>query len=157
MKKEVKKMVKLQLFNQQIANEYEDKIKVYLKEVLEENIIENSQEKIEEIYHNMLTYIKDCSAIIIGAFENEQLIGFIWLYERKINTERRYHINYFIVDSEIRNKGIGKKLINKAYEIAKQNNIKKIELIVTKANENALSFYEKQDFKTERVILCKEI
>ena len=137
------------------VNKYEIDIKRYLAEVLRQNNVNGIA--VEDIYSNMLEYIKDNTAIIIGAFEGEKLLGFIWAYEREVNQERRYHINYFIVNPEERKKGIGTQLINEIYKIAKACKISKIELMVTAKNEEAVSFYAKQDFQVERTLLCKEI
>ena len=130
---------------------------MYLKQVLEENGIKNNDNQINKIYRDMVSYIKDGSAIIVGAFEEKKMIGFIWAYERYINDEKRYHINYFIISRENRKQGIGQKLMNQIYIIAKKNKVKKIELMVTMNNESAVKFYQKQNFKAERIMLCKEI
>ena len=137
------------------ANKYNEDIKILLTDVLKKNKIKGMN--VETIYSNMLMYIEDNSAIIIGAFDDEELLGFIWAYKIQKNRETRYHINYFIVKEECRKNGVGTKLINEIYKMAKKNKIEKIELIVTEENNEAKNFYSKQNFKFERILLCKEI
>lgn len=150
-------MTQLQYINIELAKKYSDNIKEYLKEVLFQNNIYNTSETIEQIYCDMLKYIQDGSAIVIGAIEEEKLLGFIWAYKRIVNKERRLHINYFIVNKSNRKQGIGKRLINEIYKYAQKDEIKKIELMVTAQNESAVEFYKNQGFYTERINLCKEI
>ena len=69
-------------------------LKKLLKEMLELKF-EQCEEKIEDVYENMKIFIEDGSAILLGAFEKNKIIGFIWAYLIK---EKTYHINYFAVD-----------------------------------------------------------
>ena len=48
-----------------------------------------------------------------------------------------------------RRDGIGRKLINKAIEVAKENNCKRLELNCWEENYKAISFYEKQGMQTQ--------
>ena len=125
-------MIEYTLINEKLARKYEKEIKTYFKEIFEKSNI-------------------------VGAIEKNELLGFIWAYERLVNNERRYHINYFIVDSKNRKQGIGKNLIQKIYLKAKEEKIEKIELIVTAKNAGAMEFYKKQEFEIERLIMCKNI
>jgi len=140
-----------------IATQYKDSFLKYYQEVIDVNKLVLNKDEINKIYDNMINYIKDNSAKIVGAFDKHDLVGFIWAYERLVNSQKRYHINYFIVDSDYRKNGIGKHLINEIYEIAKKNGVEKIELVVTYKNQNALHFYEKELFEIERVVLCKDL
>lgn len=150
-------MIKIQLIDKITAENNKETIISYLGQVLNMNCIPNKEDDIKKIYNNMINYIEDGSAIIIGAFEEKKLTGFIWAYKVLVNNETRFHINYFIVNEKNRNSGIGKKLMDEICVIAKENNIKKIELMVTTKNEGAINFYKKQNFEVERIKLCKEI
>lgn len=150
-------MIEIQLVDREIAKKYKSDITEYLGQVLNINGILNQEEDLERIYNNMINYIEDGTAIIVGAFEGNKMLGFIWTYKILVNNEQRFHINYFIVNEKYRNSGIGKKLMDEVCEIAKKYNIKRIELMVTSKNDGAIKFYEKQNFKQERVKLCKEI
>lgn len=141
----------------QTAEKYEKQIKSYLIDVLMENKIENTNQKVEEIYQNMKEYIQDGTAIIIGAIQEEKLNGFIWGYLRKSDEKARAHINYFVVNKDIRGQGIGQGLIREFYKEIEEKNINEIELMVTCSNKRAMNFYEKQGFNEERVLLWKRL
>lgn len=117
-------------------------LKKLLKEMLELKF-EQCEEKIEDVYENMKIFIEDGSAILLGAFEKNKIIGFIWAYLIK---EKTYHINYFAVDENKRSLGIGQKLLDKLYEIAKENNIENIELLVEANNIKAINKYKSNKF-----------
>lgn len=149
--------IELKEFDVEAINKYKEEIKLYLKDVLDENGISNDNNKIEKIMEEMKQFIEDKSAIIIGAFQKEKLLGFIWGYKTSINDINRIHINYFVVDEKCREQGIGSQLIEKIYEIAKEMQIQEVELMVTTKNATAVNFYKKQGFEEERVKLCKKI
>lgn len=150
-------MLRYRLINEELIKKNENKIKTMLKQVLDINCISCDSKKINEIYKKMIEFINDGSANIIGAVEDDVIYGFIWIYTKIVNNVKRYHINYFVVDENKRQNGIGKKLICEVYKMAKENGIKKVELMVTAQNENAVNFYKKQEFEIERFLLCKEI
>ena len=149
--------IELKEFDIETVNKYKEEIKLYLKDVLDENGISNDNNRIEKIMGEMKQFIEDKSAIIIGAFQKEKLLGFIWGYKTSTNDKNRIHINYFVVDEKCRKQGIGSQLIEKIYEIAKEMQIQEVELMVTTKNATAVNFYKKQGFEEERVKLCKRI
>ena len=148
--------IKLEEFNSQLVSKYKEKLKLYFKNVFDENGILNNEEKLERTIEEMKQFIEDKSAIIIGAFQ-EDLLGFIWGYKTSVNEKTRIHINYFVVNEKYRKQGIGSKLIGKIYEIAKEMQIEEVELMVTAKNISAVNFYKGQGFEVERVKLCKKI
>ncbi len=137
---------------------YERDIKIYIREVLENNFSEEIEEsQVQEVYNNMITFTKDKSAIILGAYDNEVLMGFLWAYRRTINSQKRYHINYFVVSSEKRSMGIGRGMFQELLNIGKNESIEAVELMVTATNEKARKFYNQCGFDIERVSLCKRL
>ncbi len=147
----------IERMNEETLQKYKNDIVEYLKQVLVINRICNSNEEINKKFEDMISYTNDGSAIIIGAFLEKKLMGFIWAYKKVNNNERRYHINYFIVDEARREQGIGKKLIKEIYIMAEKEKIEKVELMVTKGNDVAVNFYKNQGFEVERIMLCKKI
>jgi ribosomal protein S18 acetylase RimI-like enzyme len=127
-------------------------IKKYLKEILNISINEGLEEKINEVLANMKKFIIDGTAKIIGAFNENEMIGFIWAYLIMKDT---YHINYFCVDKTYRKIGVGQKLLDAIYDLANDQKIKKIELIVDSSNYEAIKKYEKNDFKKEKIKMIK--
>jgi len=81
-----------------------------------------------------------------GLFEKEKLIGFMLLKKEK----NELLIKHLLVDKAFRRKGLGKKLIDKAFSIAKKNKMKiKTEVLIK--NKNALMFFEKLEFRRVKV------
>ena len=56
-------------------------------------------------------------------------------------------IHSFYIDKDYRNKGIGRKLLQKVIDVLKKDNIGKIELTVDPCNEAANRLYKKYGFK----------
>lgn len=105
----------------------------------------------------MEEYIKQKSAIIIGTYQDERLVGFMWLYKHDYFGELRLHINQIIVSEEFRGIGIGKELISQAELIAKEHNIKTLDLNVTEMNKEAAGIYRSMGFITERRYMKKAL
>ena len=145
------------IIDQKIANSYSDDLKKMLNDVLVINGFNKTREQINTLFDDMLKFIEDGSAYIIGAFDDKKIAGFIWVYKRNVDEKIKLHINYFIVNEEYRRLGIGKKLIDEVLAYAKKNNIHNIELMVSSSNASAISFYQNNGFTEERVMLCKEI
>lgn len=84
-----------------------------------------------------------------GAFENDKLIG--WIDYSKGAFSEIEHTAYIGmgVQKEKRGLGIGKILMDKCIEKAKENQIEKIELEVFSSNENAVRLYKNKGFKEQ--------
>ena len=76
----------------------------------------------------------------ILAYENEKIIG-LGLYEIKNN-----ECEIVLLETFIQNKGIGTKIIENLIKIAKEKMCKRIWLVTTNSNINALRFYQKRGF-----------
>lgn len=79
-----------------------------------------------------------------GAYTNE-LVGFAICEEHDWNNS--LYISNFIVSQKERRKGIGKHLLEKIIEHAKNKKIRLIELETQNTNVPAIKFYQKQGFK----------
>ena len=84
---------------------------------------------------------------LIAELENE-IVGICFsqikqISNNKIMNDRKIlHIENICVDKNHQKKGIGKKLYKEIVQIAKERNIKNIELMVWGFNENAINFYK---------------
>lgn len=74
--------------------------------------------------------------------ENEMPIGYLAC---KIEPEKIY-ISKIYLKAETRGKGLGKFLLNRSIEIAKENHKKSIYLNVNKFNTDSIAFYERNGF-----------
>ena len=80
-----------------------------------------------------------------GGFYNDSLVSFILGDLLNIEKISEYEILLIYVCDNFRNKGLGKKLLNKIEE--KNNTLKKIYLEVSENNLEGISFYKKMNFK----------
>lgn len=153
------KNVKIRYITEKDLIRYEDEI----IELIEDNLNINfpNINKLTEFaisgYKDMIRFKRDNSAILIGAFEEDMIIGFLWAYVRNILGEIRIHIDHIIVDSKARSKGIGTKLLNNLENLSREKGIKKIELMTTLENESTMKFYNSKGFSTVRVQLEKKL
>jgi len=74
------------------------------------------------------------------AVDNEKIVGVLTF--KKSNTE----VEIISLDSFTENIGIGTTLLNSVVDFAKQNTIKRLWLITTNDNLNALKFYQKRNW-----------
>ena len=97
--------------------------------------------------------------IYICATDNEKLIGYcsltiknnLWMLANLGNVDE------LVVDSEYRNRGIGKILMNKIENIAKNHGCKRLELDSAFYRTVAHEFYEKLGFEKRAYLFSKEI
>lgn len=105
----------------------------------------------------LVNYINQGSALVIATIDENNLIGFIWLYKHDFFGEKRLHVNQIAVDSQCRGKGIAKQLIQEAERRAIREGIKTIDLFVSEINSGALNLYDKLGFETERRYMKKKL
>ena len=77
------------------------------------------------------------------AILNETIVGFagIWTAVDDI------HITNIVTKKDLRNQGIGKKLLEHLIKISKQKNLSSLTLEVNEKNEPAINLYEQYNFK----------
>ena len=102
-------------------------------------------------------YIRNHRAIVFGAIENEELIGFAWSYPMKDPFETVLHVAYISTKTMYRRQGIGKRLLRKVEEVAKEQAIAHVELIVGAKNKKAIEFYTNCLYSADRYILRKPL
>ncbi|MEM3833699.1 MAG: GNAT family N-acetyltransferase [Thermoprotei archaeon] len=97
--------------------------------------------------------------IILGVFDNENLIGYAWI-ELRLDTISMLPA-CFIVDigikQEYRGKRIGTDLMYEIIKIALNNNARTITLLVEKKNVKAINFYKKFGFKITGYVMEKSL
>lgn len=95
---------------------------------------------------NLDNMIYDRNYLLLKANKNNKIVGFIF---SKLE-EDNIHIISFAVLPEMRNKGIGTKLIN---TLKSFNYFSSITLNVLETNLQAINFYYKNNFKKEKILL----
>ncbi|GAE88918.1 GNAT family N-acetyltransferase [Acetivibrio straminisolvens] len=137
---------------------YRDRIRDLLAEIYDINFDVSHDYSINESNKKLKLldeYIKSNQAVLIGAIEGENLVGFIWIYRHEYFGEIRMHVNQIIVDRGYKGKGIGKRLLEEAEKKALETGINVIDLFVSEKNIEAMNFYKKSGFITERRYMKK--
>jgi len=107
-------------------------------------------ERVDELYK----FVGDGTAIVYGAFnENDDLIGFIWGYERILNNKKRVHVPILVVREGYERQGIAKILMQMMIETSKNKGIQTMEVMVTSSNTTALNYYDAVGFIEARKLL----
>jgi ribosomal protein S18 acetylase RimI-like enzyme len=99
------------------------------------------------------------SQVYICATDNEKLVGYcsltiknnLWMLANLGNVDE------LVVDSEYRNRGIGRMLLNEIEEIAKKHGCKRLELDSAFHRTIAHEFYERSGFEKRAYLFSKEI
>lgn len=126
--------------------------------VLADNIPQNYSDSLPKDYvKRMETYIQDGSAYVVGAKDNSTLAGFSWAYALDVFSERRFHIDMICVNPSYRKRGIAMQLVKLQLEEAKRQNIRAIEAMTTRSNENSYNWFHSLGFEDERVKVKLEI
>lgn len=111
----------------------------------------------EDRCNHLLKFLDDDSAIVFIAIDGDALIGWIWCHGIDRVAGKRLHIAEVAVLKDYRNCGVGKELLKAVEIFAKEKNYKTIDLLVTANNVNAVSFYKKHSFSTERIMMKKDL
>ena len=134
------------------VEEYASDLKLMLQKTLEDNIEQKFPSTLAEEYvTKMPGYIDDGSAIIIGAFDEKKIVGFLWGYEVHVFDERRVHNAENHVLAEYRGKGIAKEMLEHLEEEAKKRGICILEAMCTASNQGAYNYHVKNGYKVERI------
>jgi len=103
---------------------------------------------------NMLTRRGYNAKASMGAFDKEQLVGFILNGLRNWNDKKTVYDTGTGVIQEYRKQGITTTMFEKAKEILLENNIEYYLLEVIKTNTAAFELYKKQGFQIVRELEC---
>jgi len=138
---------------------FADEIGKLLLETLSINLPKQrySIKQAEQMVNDLAQYLLDGTAVVFAAFNEEDLIGFLWAYSRVVGSEKRMHLNHLAVKESSRGKGIGSMLMCELEEYTRANNYAGIDLLSSISNQRAISFYEKRGYLVERVQLYKEV
>lgn len=129
-----------------------------LNKTLEDNLTQNFPENLAEEYVNkMPSYIEDGSAIIIGAFDEDKIIGFLWGYEVDIFGEKRIHNAENHVIEEYRGRGIARTMLECLEDEARKRGVFILEAMCTASNESAYGYHIDNGYEVERVKFRKII
>ena len=102
----------------------------------------------KELKDNLINVLNRDDKTYLVLTLNNDISGYI-SYKLKNNS---IWIDELVIDKNKRGLGYGKMLIGEIKKIAKNNDIKRVELNCWKFNEKGVEFYKKLDFKEQRII-----
>lgn len=103
----------------------------------------------EALKDDLLKNFENLSTIVI--LDNDAIVGYL-SYKIKEKHTKKLDVDQLVITKSYRGKGLGKKLMNEAKNIAIKNNCSRIELNCWMFNENALAMYEHIGFDRQRII-----
>lgn len=112
--------------------------------------VEEYEDNSEDWWNSYITpYMFSAKDRMFLAYKEDKLTGMIGIvYDYKKRRKHSATIVWFYVLPEFRNQGIGRELLTKAIDNAKEDqNIIKITLLVNSQQENALKIYKEFGFK----------
>ena len=112
---------------------------------------------IDEKINSLLIHTENGSAYPLGAFDNDQLMGFVWAYPVSTPVEIVFHVAYIAVSADAQGNGVGRQLLKAVESTAKSIGLSSIELIVGSRNNQAVQFYLGNDFYEDRLIMRKDL
>jgi ribosomal protein S18 acetylase RimI-like enzyme len=97
-------------------------------------------------------------AIIMLAEENNKTIGMASIQLLISTAEGGYSglIEDVVVKKDLRGKGVGRKLLENIEKWAKENGVKRIQLLADKNNDPALDFYKKNSWDSTSMICFRK-
>ena len=98
----------------------------------------------QEVYERLS---KDENGVFV-AEQDGRVVGYVFCDIIKEGNGLTLYIDDLCVDPKVRSRGIGRMLIDRAKEYAKEKNCGFLMLNVWEFNENAVAFYEKYGFST---------
>jgi len=111
----------------------------------------------EQKIAGMIEHVANGTAMVLGMFDNDDLIGFVWAYEHPYREEVRIYVNEIHVDEHYRNRGVGKQLLCAVECLAKKRGYHALYIHAEGKNESAIRLYRNEGYEVERVQLRKEL
>ena len=127
------------------------------KLILDERQYDESIDSDFQVNNYFNNYVNDEDKILLGYFVNEILVGYIYAYEMVSNSIKGLFIDGLYVESDYRNRGIAKQLINEVILEAESREAKFIDIKVMCKNEIAKHLYNSLDFNEFKVMMRKDI
>lgn len=106
---------------------------------------------------DLIAHLETHTCICYGAFENDEIIAYIWAYPHPFREETRMYVNELHVREHFRGRGIGTALLNRVEAWAKEAGFPALYLHAEAGNPDAVRFYESTGFIPERIQFRKDI
>lgn len=103
----------------------------------------------EELKNDLIQNFNRLTTLVI--LDDEKIVGYLSYIIKKRHTGK-LDVDQLVILEEYRDQGLGKKLMEEAKKIAKENECDRIELNCWLFNENALNMYEHIGYNRQRII-----
>ena len=103
----------------------------------------------ETLKEDLIRYLDNLITIVI--LDGDIIVGYL-SYKIKEKPTKKLDVDQLIISERYRGKGLGKKLMDEAKDIALRNECDRIELNCWMFNENALAMYEHIGYNRQRII-----
>ena len=138
--------------------EFEKELKSFLHMNLSENYPEYDVDELTcEFYEKMLRYSEDGSAVLLGAFDDDKMIGFHWGHEVVFLGKKRMHSYMNGINPKYRGNHIGSNFFRKLENIARERGIAEVEAFCRKANPVAVNYHLHNGFEIESYRVVKKL
>ena len=104
---------------------------------------------IEELKEDLIKNFDKSSTLVI--LDNNNIVGYLSYIIKERHT-KKLDVDQLVIMEQYRGKGLGKKIMEEARNIAFKNNCDRVELNCWLFNENALAMYEHIGFDRQRII-----
>ncbi len=150
-------MIQIKQLDLDMVRNYKEKLTEYLFICLMENIQNTTRHDAEKYFDNIQKFTEDGSAIVLGAFYENDLVGIQWAYEVDYQGESRLHSSFDFVAPNYQGKGIGTQMMGVLETIAKTRGIHAIEAMCSASNAGAVKYHVRNGFEVERYKLVKKL
>ena len=127
------------------------------KLILDERVYDDSIDPSFEVNNYFNNFINDEDKMLLGYFIDNILVAYIYAYEMTSNNIKGIFIDGLYVETDYRNKGIAKELINEIILDAEKREAKFIDIKVMSKNEVAKHLYESLNFNEFKVMMRKDM
>lgn len=101
-------------------------------------------------------FVNDDNKVLLGYLIDDVLVGYTYAFETVSNNVKGMFIDGLYVESDYRNRGIAKELINEVILEAEKRDAKFIDIKVMSKNDIAKKLYESLDFNEFKITMRKE-
>ena len=126
------------------------------KLILDEKQYDDSIDTDLKVINYFNNFVNDDNKVLLGYFIDDVLVGYTYAFEMVSNNVKGMFIDGLYVESEYRNRGIAKELINEVILEAEKRDAKFIDIKVMSKNDIAKKLYESLDFNEFKITMRKE-
>lgn len=115
------------------------------------------KEFFEERFSKLKQFLQEGKAYVWCIFDKDTIVCFYWCYTIPFINKKRWEIASFIINSEYRNKGIGRSALKAGEEKARELGCDEMALMYVPWNKNAAHLYEDEGYEVTRIEAVKKL